>query len=223
MKASLVFLFAFSACASSVGCDKGNDTLQVKIPPGGSGGQSGASGGGGAGGAGGGGQPAPAACGAADCKDQPITAIGCANGTAPQFSCERGKDGACHWSAPRCPATDAGTPPKPEAGTGVACGPVTCPIDQTCCNASCGICTPPGGGCIKILCQPPKPDGGAGGGACQTDSDCRLFDDYCTGCDCRSLAKGEPDPKCSGPGVRCFAQPCARKTAACEAGHCVVR
>lgn len=181
MKASLIFLFTIGACASSVGCDKGNDTLPVKIPPGGSGGQSAASGG--SGGSGGGDQPGPAACGAADCKDQPVTAIGCASGAAPQFNCERGKDGTCHWSAPRCPATDAGTPPKPETGTGT----------------------------------------GTGGAACQIDSDCRLFDDYCTGCDCRSLAKGEPDPKCSGPGVRCFAQPCARKTAACEAGHCIVR
>lgn len=33
-----------------------------------------------------------------------------------------------------------------------------CPAGETCCNPSCGICTPPGKGCIKLLCQrPPKP------------------------------------------------------------------
>lgn len=33
-----------------------------------------------------------------------------------------------------------------------------CPAGETCCNPSCGICTPPGKGCIKLLCQPPKPE-----------------------------------------------------------------
>ncbi len=40
-----------------------------------------------------------------------------------------------------------GTPP-------VTCGSVTCPSGQVCCNASCGICTPPGFGCIQIACLP---------------------------------------------------------------------
>jgi hypothetical protein len=33
-----------------------------------------------------------------------------------------------------------------------ACGKNTCSTGQTCCNASCGICTEPGQGCIKMLC-----------------------------------------------------------------------
>jgi len=28
-----------------------------------------------------------------------------------------------------------------------------CPAGQVCCNASCGICTPPGFACIQIACQ----------------------------------------------------------------------
>ncbi|HXI57038.1 MAG TPA: hypothetical protein VNO55_13315 [Polyangia bacterium] len=64
--------------------------------------------------------------------------------------------------------------------------------------------------------------GGSGGGACRVDADCRMFDDYCTGCNCRALAKGDPDPTCSGPGVRCLVQPCLRKTVACVGGRCVV-
>jgi hypothetical protein len=66
-------------------------------------------------------------------------------------------------------------------------------------------------------------NGGSTGDACRVDSDCRVFDDYCTGCNCRALAKGDPDPTCSGPGVRCLVQPCLRKTAACVGGHCVAR
>ncbi len=57
---------------------------------------------------------------------------------------------------------------------------------------------------------------------CTTNADCRTFDDYCTGCDCRALSTSAPNPTCSGPGVRCFAQPCMGKTATCSAGRCVV-
>ena len=57
---------------------------------------------------------------------------------------------------------------------------------------------------------------------CATDADCRLVDDYCTGCDCRALLTSQADPVCDGPGVKCFAQPCMNKTAACVAGTCTV-
>lgn len=58
--------------------------------------------------------------------------------------------------------------------------------------------------------------------ACATDADCRLFSDYCTGCDCRALGIHDPDPVCPGPGVRCFADPCATHAAACVNGSCTV-
>ena len=32
------------------------------------------------------------------------------------------------------------------------CGGSTCTGGTVCCNASCGICTPPGGFCIQIVC-----------------------------------------------------------------------
>lgn len=57
---------------------------------------------------------------------------------------------------------------------------------------------------------------------CATDADCRVYDDYCTGCDCRALSQTEADPLCDGPGVRCFAQPCLNKIAVCVAGTCTV-
>jgi hypothetical protein len=59
--------------------------------------------------------------------------------------------------------------------------------------------------------------------ACAADGDCRLFDDYCTACECRALLKSDPDPPCPGPGVRCLRQPCADRVAACVQGQCVVR
>jgi hypothetical protein len=33
------------------------------------------------------------------------------------------------------------------------CGEKICPAGETCCNASCGICTPPGWACIQIACE----------------------------------------------------------------------
>ena len=43
------------------------------------------------------------------------------------------------------------------AGGGViACGPTKCPVGEVCCNPSCGVCTPPGGGCAGIVCDAPK-------------------------------------------------------------------
>jgi hypothetical protein len=60
------------------------------------------------------------------------------------------------------------------------------------------------------------------GPPCAVDTDCRLVDDYCTGCDCRVLRKSDPDPTCAGPGVRCFAQPCSNHLALCVRGTCVL-
>jgi hypothetical protein len=61
----------------------------------------------------------------------------------------------------------------------------------------------------------PKPE-------CTVDADCRLFDDYCTGCDCRALASSTAAPACAGPGVRCLREPCGGHTAKCDAGKCAV-
>jgi hypothetical protein len=36
---------------------------------------------------------------------------------------------------------------------GSACGPTSCGEGMVCCNASCGICTPPGYACIQIACN----------------------------------------------------------------------
>lgn len=105
---------------------------------------------------------------------------------------------------------------------GIPCGSRTCAAGQICCNASCGICTPPDGVCTQQLCDAPAGDSGntAPGATCSQDSDCRLFSDYCTGCDCRALLKTDKAPACSGPGVRCLADPCQNRTAVCRDGKC---
>jgi hypothetical protein len=133
--------------------------------------------------------------------------------------------GGCKVVCPKCKPgqmcpmiaclLDCKTPQKDPA----ICGPTVCKVGDVCCNSSCGICTPPGGFCTMQVCAPVSV------GGCTSDADCRLFDDYCTGCDCRALFTTEPDPVCAGPGVRCFAEPCAGKTTACDlaSGTCVVK
>lgn len=50
-------------------------------------------------------------------------------------------------------------PPTPDGDAGVdgpvSCGPTTCSGGDVCCNASCGICTPPDGVCIQLACENP--------------------------------------------------------------------
>jgi hypothetical protein len=41
-----------------------------------------------------------------------------------------------------------------EVPAGEACGPTTCASGEVCCNASCGICTPPDGFCTQQACEP---------------------------------------------------------------------
>ena len=98
----------------------------------------------------------------------------------------------------------------------VACGKETCAPGLVCCNASCGTCVSPGASCIQQACDPPAPT------ACRIDADCRTFSDYCTGCDCRALIVGEKDPVCSGPGVRCLADPCMAQKATCQGNRCTL-
>ncbi len=53
------------------------------------------------------------------------------------------------------PTPAPGPAPTAPAATGPKCGKNTCAAGQTCCNASCGICTAPGNVCIQMFC----PDG----------------------------------------------------------------
>ncbi len=158
--------------------------------------------------------------------------------------------GGCRWICPKCKpgAVCSKIACFQDCNAAQPCGDSKCAQGQYCCNASCGICAGPDEFCTMQACEPkPKghtctvialciagyhwsstkctclPDGGGKKpGTCTTDADCRLEADYCTGCNCSALASSESLPVCSGPGVRCFADPCMGHTAACVGGTCSV-
>lgn len=175
---------------------------------------------------------------AANCDGLGIPAIACATGrTVPV--CTLDAAGRSRWTI-TCPdqqdaamggaagagggsggtgggASDAG------GGGGAPCISTTsCGKDEVCTTED-GVCKAPPGcgpgvGCPAVCygnCRP-----ASAGGACMRDDDCQLASDYCTGCDCRALAKGETLPKCPGPGVQCLVDPCERLTAVCVNGKC---
>jgi len=107
-------------------------------------------------------------------------------------------------------------------GGSVACGAATCTGGQVCCNASCGICTDPGGSCITLECADGGvPDGGSCGGAT-----CGAGDQCCPSCApdeafCLPAGSGVacPDILCPPPST-CGGELCdtAPGTACCDDG-----
>lgn len=65
----------------------------------------------------------------------------------------------------------------------------------------------------------------AGSMACTSDADCRTYSSYCgeAPCACLPLGKSASNPRCSGPAVNCFVDPCRKKIALCKAGSCVLQ
>jgi len=100
------------------------------------------------------------------------------------------------------------------------CGNKLCAPGLVCCNASCGICTPPGGFCTQQYCGPTPDDDGVSAGTCETDADCRAVPNYCETCACLALSAKDEEPVCKRPPVRCFADPCLRRQAYCDQGTC---
>ena len=66
-------------------------------------------------------------------------------------TCSCGADGAIACTRMLCP--DDGGNNGGGKGRGEKCGDSFCKKGDVCCNASCGICTPPGGVCIQLACQ----------------------------------------------------------------------
>lgn len=80
----------------------------------------------------------------------------CADGEAAFFDeCGCGCETQCpvialcvqgyHWDDTSCSCV-------PDHGGGQRCGDRRCGSGEVCCNASCGICTPPGGFCTQQAC-----------------------------------------------------------------------
>lgn len=57
---------------------------------------------------------------------------------------------------------------------------------------------------------------------CKSDKECRLFSNYCEGCECLALSTSEVDPVCKGNIVACFVDPCRGAEARCVGGQCVL-
>jgi hypothetical protein len=67
------------------------------------------------------------------------------------------------------------------------------------------------------VCVPTAPQA-----ECTSDKECRLFSNYCNGCECLALSTSEPNPVCKGTPVACFVDPCLNQSASCIAGQCVL-
>ena len=68
----------------------------------------------------------------------------------------------------------------------------------------------------RARCVPnPEPE-------CASDKECRLFSNYCGGCECLALSDAEVDPVCKGDIVACFVDPCRAQEAVCVRGQCVL-
>lgn len=129
------------ACSATVPDAPGSSTDPIVADPGG-------------GGSGGTTDPSPGgeACGDTTCGEGLVCCnASCGTCVPPGFMCTQE---ACA-PAPDAAAPDASGPDasKPDAGGGEPCGETTCGEGLFCCNASCGICTPPDGACIQVLCQ----------------------------------------------------------------------
>jgi Stigma-specific protein, Stig1 len=100
-----------------------------------------------------------------------------------------------------------------QCSSDLCCAGKCCGRGQVCCG---GVC------CDRNACR---------NGVCTTstvcrrDSDCRLFSDYCEGCNCRALLATQPDPPCDGQIYNCLVDPCRGHVAVCDqsTGKCLVR
>ncbi len=114
------------------------------------------------------------------------------------------------------------------AGLGEDCGPKTCAAGEVCCNESCGICTPPGGGCIELYCEPAA--AGCDSITCDAGTHCEMQDVVCVTDPCPPQPTCVPDPtcdlvdcmddsECELVEVQCFAEPCFPIPQCVPVGH----
>lgn len=108
------------------------------------------------------------------------TSVGCFTADAPDAARE----------APPATVED-----ELKGGAKLSCGLSTCEAGEVCCNASCGICTPPDGFCTQQICDPAdlEPCG---------DAVCPLGE-VCCNASCGI---------CTPPGMACTQQACERPT-----------
>jgi hypothetical protein len=133
-----------------------------------------------------------------DVREEPpvdaCAAVRCAAGT---HCVAHGEQAECAPDEPLAP--DDGEPTS-------SCAAVLCAVGTRC------VETPSGARCEPMTAE------------CQADTDCRKEENYCGGCHCLALARGETAPTCPSP-VQCFAAPCSvtQGEPACVDGQCLLQ
>lgn len=120
-------------------------------------------------------------------------ADGCDGGALPDSSVTPDA-GWCECPAPPPGCVYDGTPCgcSHMTCTTERCGREVCAAGTTCCNASCSLCVPPGGGCIDLFCAPDcTPQDAHSGGRCAGEAGwawdgtaCRAIACRCEGTEC---------------------------------------
>jgi len=125
---------------------------------------------------------------------------------------------ACVLSA--CAGTDEGEPAGTDGPGGEALSSLQQDNDALSINPCALVRCRAGTQCEvqdgRAVCVPtPRPE-------CSSDKECRLFSNYCEGCECLALSTSEVDPVCKGNIVACFVDPCRNAEARCVRGQCVL-
>ncbi len=130
-------------------------------------------------------------------------------------ACSRGKSSGTTPSEESLEAEE--TLPK-----GPECGRTSCKVGDVCCNASCGICTPPDGMCTQQVCVEEEPAEGEPEGLtcanfrCATGTHCEMVEVQCVRAPCRPVPQCAPDKPPSSAGVSCGLNTCAPGQECCN-------
>jgi hypothetical protein len=109
---------------------------------------------------------------------------------------------------------------------GVQCGKTVCEAGMVCCNASCGICTPPGGVCIQLACEEEPPAQGASCAAtlCPVNTKCVEGERGATcvalGADPCDTFACPPDRVCRSVDGKATCEPVQQDPATCAVALC---
>ena len=150
-------------------------------------------------------------------------------------ACPKGDGGPSADAPASQPAVTTAPPPPAEPATtpvaaGGACAATAACAPGLVCTTDHGACDrPPGCGpddMCAAVCYGVCADAEAAAAepkavACQVDADCVTHSNYCGGCRCDALPKGDEPDKCPGKLVSCVMDPCRGRAALCKGGRCV--
>jgi hypothetical protein len=142
-----------------------------------------------------------------------LTLLGCATDLAPADSSYGVQEAALTKAKIKCPKGKHSV--CPTCTPGKACKTkCACVADPVCVQKV--MCIQGSTWSTKTCkCEPTAP----AAGSCKADADCHLQANYCGGCFCDALGKGETGKTCVST-VKCFADPCMNHKAVCLKGFC---